>query len=113
MGLVHGSCEQYVAYNLQGPFEAIDTCKECWGPPPPEGDDGQDTCFAVTPARRYYVTDYYSVRGEENMKAALQDGPISCGIHATDAFEEYTGGIYSEVVKFPLINHEISVVGYS
>ena len=26
--------------------------------------------------------------------------------------ESYTGGIYSEHVAFPLINHEISVVGY-
>jgi cathepsin X len=62
----------------------------------------------------YYIDNYYSVKGEANMKAALQDGPISCGIHATDNFEHnYTGGIYSEVVRFPLINHEISVVGYS
>jgi len=47
------------------------------------------------------------------MKAELQNGPISCGIHATAAFENYTSGIYSEHVRFPLINHEISVVGYS
>jgi len=48
------------------------------------------------------------------MKAELLNGPISCGIHATDNFEvNYNGGIYSEYVRFPLINHEISVVGYS
>ena len=48
------------------------------------------------------------------MKAELAlNGPISCGIHATDNFEHnYFGGIYSEVIKFPLINHEISVIGY-
>jgi len=47
------------------------------------------------------------------MKAELfANGPISCGIHATDAFDAYTGGIYSEVIRNPLINHEISVVGY-
>ena len=47
------------------------------------------------------------------MKAALQDGPISCGIHVTNNFEwNYDGGIYSEEVRFPLINHEISVTGY-
>lgn len=50
------------------------------------------------------------------MKAELAlHGPISCGIHATDNFENnYDGGIYSEVLgpkKF-LLNHEISVVGY-
>lgn len=47
------------------------------------------------------------------MKTELyQNGPISCGIEATDTFEEYTGGIYSEKIRFPQINHEIAVVGY-
>ena len=30
----------------------------------------------------------------------------------TAKFEEYVGGIYSENKRFPLINHEISLVGY-
>jgi cathepsin X len=113
MGLVHSSCEQYVAYNLQTAYSAIDECRDCTGPAPAEGDDGMSGCYAVTPNERYYVTDYYSVVGVDNMKAALQDGPISCGVHADEAFEAYTGGIFSEEVRFPLINHEISVVGYS
>lgn len=47
------------------------------------------------------------------MKAELaSNGPISCGIDATDKFEAYTGGIYSEKKAFALINHEISLVGY-
>lgn len=46
------------------------------------------------------------------MKAEIYaNGPISCGIHVTDNFEYYTGGIYSES-SIPLINHEISVVGF-
>lgn len=47
------------------------------------------------------------------MKAEIYaNGPISCGIHVTDNFEyNYTGGIYSEE-SIPLINHEISVVGF-
>ena len=39
-------------------------------------------------------------------------GPISCGMDVTDNFEAYTGGIYSEVLKNPQINHEISIVGW-
>jgi len=47
------------------------------------------------------------------MKAEItKNGPISCGIHVTDAFENYTGGVYSEKVRFGLINHEISVTGF-
>ena len=40
-----------------------------------------------------------------------KNGPISCGIDATPAFDKYTGGIYSEDI-IPGINHEIAVVGW-
>jgi cathepsin X len=47
------------------------------------------------------------------MKAEIAaHGPISCGIEVTDNFLNYTTGIYSEYVQYPMINHEISVVGY-
>jgi len=47
------------------------------------------------------------------MKAEIYArGPIACGIDATNKFEEYTGGIYSEKKLVPLINHVISVVGW-
>jgi len=46
-------------------------------------------------------------------KEIVANGPISCGMDVTDNFEyNYFGGIYSEVKEFPLINHEISIVGY-
>lgn len=82
-------------------------------PPPRAGDDGLDGCFAVEPNVKYYVTDYYHVKGADQMKAEIYaNGPISCGIHVTEKFEwTYSGGIYSEK-SIPLINHEISVVGY-
>merc|ERR1712127_72760 len=60
-----------------------------------------------------HAKNYYSLRGAAKMKADLAKyGPIACGIEVTDAFEKYTGGIYSEFKLFPQINHEISVVGY-
>jgi len=47
------------------------------------------------------------------MKAEIYArGPISCGIDADDALLAYKGGIFSEVVDFPMIDHEISVVGW-
>jgi cathepsin X len=47
------------------------------------------------------------------MKAEIYTrGPISCGIDATNQFEDYQGGIFSQKLIFPLINHEISVLGW-
>lgn len=113
VGLVHSSCEQYQSVNLQHECGPIDVCRDCLWPPPRPDDDGLSGCFAVEPDVKYYVSEYYKLSGADKMKAEIYaNGPISCGIHVTDNFEyNYTGGIYSEE-SIPLINHEISVVGF-
>jgi cathepsin X len=96
----------------------INVCRDCTWPVPAEGEDGLDGCVAVEDTR-YYVSEYYNVAGADKMKAELAaNGPMGCGIHATDAFEttydlSVNDGIYSEETKpWDMINHEISVVGY-
>merc|ERR1712176_396702 len=118
-GIPHASCEQYTAFNLVDRMcTDYDICRDC--APPSEGQAADANCEAVD-YTKYYVSEHYSVRGVDQMKAELHaNGPISCGIHATTKLEtEYfdiTEGvgnyIYSEHVLFPLINHEISVIGY-
>jgi cathepsin X len=112
-GIPDSSCEQYVAANLdKKTCDPIDVCRDCSWPPPPVGESGIETCWAVD-YKKYYVSDYYSVRGADKMKVEIAtNGPISCGMDVTDDFEAYTGGIYSEKKVFPMINHEISLVGY-
>lgn len=113
-GIPDSSCIQYVAKNLdKNQCDPIDVCRDCSWPPPAEGDSGLENCWAVTNYRRYYASSYYGVYGADQMKAELyKNGPIGCGIDATQGLEDYKGGIYSEKNSWPMINHEISVVGY-
>lgn len=39
-------------------------------------------------------------------------GPISCGIYAYEALDNYTGGVFCEEPTFTDLNHAISIVGY-
>jgi len=93
--------------------EDIDICRTCSPPAPTDASEHLlDNCEAV-PHIKYYVSNYYSVTGVDKMKSELvQYGPISCGIEVTEGFEKYTGGIYSEKLLDPILNHEISIVGY-
>jgi len=43
---------------------------DCSPPPPAANETGQSNCRSVEPTR-YYVSSYYSVKGEDAMKAAL------------------------------------------
>src|SRR5262249_1680405 len=60
------------------------------------------------------ASDYYYVSGANQMKADIYKyGPISCGIDVTDKFLQYKEGqIYSEKNDWPMINHEVSIVGW-
>ena len=103
----------YVAHNEYNSMcTDIDVCRDCTGPAPDAGKDGLENCKAVEDTR-YYVSEYWHVQGADKMKADLQQGPISCGIQATDAFDKYDGTtIYQEDVGTPQLNHAIAVVGY-
>ncbi|KAG2529842.1 hypothetical protein JM16_001775 [Phytophthora kernoviae] len=107
-GIPDQTCQAYQATNLKCDQFAV--CETCW---PSKSSFTPGVCEPIKKFAKYYVTEYGSVSGADRMKAEIyKRGPIGCGVHATEKFEAYVGGIYSEHVMFPLINHEISVAGW-
>ena len=111
-GIPDDTCQQYVAKDpLIADCSEAQICQECTPPAPAPGK--HNDCPAIKNPKRWFVGDYGSVAGAASMKAEIYaNGPIGCGISVTSNFEQYTGGIFSETVIFPQINHEISVVGW-
>lgn len=101
-GIPHETCNNY-----QAKTQACTPQNQCYTCSP----DG--TCAPIANYTRYQVGDYGNVTGEANMMAEIYArGPITCGMQSTPGFEAYTGGVYSEAVAAPSINHIVSLVGW-
>ncbi|CAI5451220.1 unnamed protein product [Caenorhabditis angaria] len=100
-GLVEEGCNVYRATN--GECNPYHRCGSCW----------PNECFSLTNYTRYYVKDYGTVKGRENIMAEIKKGgPLACGIGATKKFEyEYVKGVYSEKSDLQS-NHIISLTGW-
>jgi cathepsin X len=101
-GIPDETCNNYQAIDQD--CNAMNRCYTCT----PDGD-----CTAIDNYHQWKISEYGEVSGYDQIKAEIfARGPISCTIHADDALESYTGGIFKEDVQYDFPNHVVSIVGW-
>lgn len=105
-GVPEESCQRYEAsgHDTGNLCRNIDVCENCT---PAKG------CFPQAKYDKYFVSEYGTTMGEEQMMAEIHErGPIACSVAVTDEFEAYTGGIFDDKTNQTDVDHAISVVGW-
>lgn len=95
-GIPEDSCMPYTARDpLEYSCSPVQRCMDCARPAPDNMTVDTSTCWAVENYTNWRVAQYGRVNGAERMKLEIfARGPITCGVAATQKFEDYDGGIF-------------------
>eukprot|EP01105_Mastigella_eilhardi_P018624 TRINITY_DN4324_c0_g1_i14.p1 TRINITY_DN4324_c0_g1~~TRINITY_DN4324_c0_g1_i14.p1 ORF type:complete len:335 (+),score=57.52 TRINITY_DN4324_c0_g1_i14:165-1169(+) len=101
-GLPDESCQSYIAADLSCTDEHI--CMTC---------SASGGCSAVSNYTQYRVAEYGPVSGVHEMLAEIfMRGPISCRIECSQAFLDYTGGVFKDKNPNYVGGHYVSLYGW-
>jgi len=114
------SCEGFMPYTFFHPMAYLkndgapdETCYpyhcENFGDRPPCSESCDDWSNRAFKTKSYRMMMWPS---SEQIKAALQDGPIVAGFQVRDDFFTYTGGVYENTGGMIQGGHGIAIVGY-
>lgn len=125
-GLPDETCQNYEAINNLNSCDGLGVCETC---SPSAG------CSKISKPSLWTLDSYGYVLGGSDVDATgkpvgsaqklqaeiLANGPLACGIHATDELEafgtttpmsHYPGEIFSQRSLLPMANHILSIVGW-
>ena len=103
-GVPEWSCQNYEAVTNE--CTPLNVCRDC---------DPKAGCSAIKqgdyPA--FVAVEHGQVSGVDNiMKEVFARGPIVVGMCVTEAFENYTGGIFSDKTGCVQEDHAVSIIGF-
>ena len=100
--MVDETCTNYEA--VDGECTPFNVCRNC------RHSDGK--CFPVDKYPVYKVAQFGQVTGAVQMKAEISTrGPVSCVICVTEAFANYTGGVFSDSTGCVSQDHAVEIAG--
>jgi cathepsin X len=101
-GMVDETCTNYEA--IDGDCTPFNVCRNC--------RHSDDKCFPVDKYPVYKVAQYGQVTGATQMQAEISTrGPISCVICVTEAFANYSGGVFSDTTGCVKQDHAVEIAG--
>jgi len=134
-GLPDETCQNYEATNDGNDCHPLGVCETCSPGPKFAPGNPDSNCSAITTESLWTLSEYGYVLGGKDVDAEgapvgsaeklkseiFANGPLACGIHATDKLEafgttdpvsSYPGGIFEQRVLLPMPNHILSIVGW-